>query len=216
MPHELTIEEIGELVVQFNEAVQRSLTAGFDVIEIHAAHGYLINEFLSPTSNARTDVYGGSFENRSRLLLEIVEGARLIMPQTMPLFVRISAVEWVPEGWSLQDSIRLAQLLAKAGADLIDCSSGGNAAHQQIQAGPGYQVPFSAAIRQEARVLTGAVGIITTGAQAEEILANEQADLIFLAREMLRNPHFPLLAAHELGYAIQWPNQYERAKPIKR
>lgn len=212
MPHELSIPEIQNLIETFKDAVERSLAAGFQLIEIHAAHGYLFHEFLSPISNRRKDQYGGSFENRARFLLEVIRATREIIPAGMPLFVRISAVEWVPEGWSIEDSISLAKKLKDAGVDVIDCSSGGNAWHQKIQAEPGYQVPFAAAIKKNADILTGAVGLITTAQQAEDILQNQQADLILLAREMLRQPYFPLHAARELQADVKWPNQYERAQ----
>jgi 2,4-dienoyl-CoA reductase-like NADH-dependent reductase (Old Yellow Enzyme family) len=192
------------------------MLAGFKVIEIHAAHGYLIHQFLSPLSNHRQDDYGGSWENRVRLLLEIVEAVRSAWPPVYPLFVRISATDWVEGGWTVEDSVRLATLLKSREVDVIDCSSGGLSPDQQIPAGPGYQVPFARAIRAAAGILTGAVGIITEPAQAEAILAEGGADLIFMARQLLRDPYFPLHAADELGYKeIHWPLQYERAKRIK-
>ena len=208
----MTIAEIKQCVIDFEKAAQRSLDAGFKVIEIHAAHGYLINEFLSPLSNKRTDEYGGSFENRIRLLLEIVDVTRKIIGNEILLFVRISATDWVDGGWALEDSIKLCTILKSSSVDLIDCSTGGNSRDQQIPVGPLYQVSFSEQIKKECSIATGAVGIITTAEEAESILKSEQADLIFLAREFLRNPYFPLNAAKALGDNIAWPNQYDRAK----
>jgi 2,4-dienoyl-CoA reductase-like NADH-dependent reductase (Old Yellow Enzyme family) len=197
---------------QFDAAARRAIQAGFRVVELHAAHGYLLHEFLSPLSNTRTDDYGGSFENRCRLLLEITERVRAIWPADWPLFVRISASDWTEGGWTADDSVALAQLLAARGVDLVDCSSGGNVPGARIPTGPGYQVPFAARVRREAGVPTGAVGLITEAEQAEAILESGEADLIFMAREFLRDPHFPLRAAHELGAEVPWPVQYERAK----
>lgn len=211
-PHALTIAEIKTIVQAFTDATKRSLAAGFKVIEVHAAHGYLINQFLSPTSNQRKDEYGGSFENRIRFLLEIIEAVQTEWPAELPVFVRISATEWVEGGWTIEDSVQLAGILKTKGIDVIDCSSGGNAAHAKITAGPGYQVPFAAAIKKQAQIPTSAVGIITQAQQAEAILQAGEADLIFIARESLRDPHFPLHAAKALGDDIDWPNQYVRAK----
>jgi 2,4-dienoyl-CoA reductase-like NADH-dependent reductase (Old Yellow Enzyme family) len=211
-PQELTTEGISNIVAAFAAAAARAQQAGFRVVEIHGAHGYLINEFLSPLSNTRTDSYGGSFENRIRFLLQIIDAVRAVWPQEYPLFLRISATDWADGGWTLEDSLRLAPIVKEKGVDLIDCSTGGNAATAKIPARPGYQVPFAAAVRQTG-IPTGAVGIIVTAAQAEEILARQEADLIFMARELLRNPYFPLHAAATLGYDdMQWPVQYERAK----
>ena len=212
VPKEMTIAEIKQCIIDFEKATQRSLDAGFKVIEIHAAHGYLINEFLSPISNKRTDEYGGSFENRIRLLLEIVDAIRKIIGNDMPLFVRISATDWVDGGWTLEDSIKLCTILKSADVDLIDCSTGGNSRDQKIPVGPLYQVAFSEQIKKESAISTGTVGMITTPEEAESILQNGQADLIFLAREFLRNPYFPLNAAKVLGEDIAWPKQYDRAK----
>ncbi len=212
LPHILTLAEIRQLVTRFGEAAKRSLKAGFKVVEIHAAHGYLINEFLSPLSNNRTDIYGGSFENRIRILLEVVEEVRRVWPAEYPLFVRFSATEWVDNGWTADDSVALAKILKDRDVDLIDCSSGGNIAGAAIPFSPGYQVPFAHQIKKEAGILTGAVGMITEPQQAEEILEKGQADLILMAREQLRDPYFPLRAAHELGRDIEWPLQYQRAK----
>jgi 2,4-dienoyl-CoA reductase-like NADH-dependent reductase (Old Yellow Enzyme family) len=200
------------LKTDFGNAVKRALEAGFKVIELHAAHGYLFNEFLSPLSNLRTDEYGGSFENRTRLLLEIATDTRKIMGETLPLFVRISATDWVAGGWTEDDSVQLSRILKEVGVDLIDCSSGGNSPEQKIPLVPMYQVPFAEKIKKETTLLTGAVGLITTATEAESILANGQADLIILARQLLRDPYFPLHAAKELGDDIAWPVQYDRAK----
>jgi 2,4-dienoyl-CoA reductase-like NADH-dependent reductase (Old Yellow Enzyme family) len=214
-PHELTIDEIKQIVTQFKEAALRALQAGFKVIEIHGAHGYLVNEFTSPLSNKRTDEYGGAFENRIRFLIEIIDAIRTVWPAEYPLFLRISSIDWVEEGWVIEDSIKLAEIVKKHGVDLMDCSSGGNVSGVKIPAKPNYQVPFAAEVRKTG-ILTGAVGIIVTPEQAEDILANHQADLIFIARELLRDPYFPLRAARELGYdEMPWPVQYERAKRKK-
>jgi 2,4-dienoyl-CoA reductase-like NADH-dependent reductase (Old Yellow Enzyme family) len=183
------------------------------VVEIHAAHGYLIHEFLSPLSNQRTDAYGGSFENRTRILREIVAAVRRSWPERAPVFVRISATEWVDGGWDIQQSIELARQVKELGVDLIDCSSGGNVAQAKIPVGPGYQTRFAEQIRRESGVMTGALGMITSAVQAEHILATGQADAVIIAREMLRDPYWPLRAARELGQAISWPVQYLRAGP---
>jgi len=216
-PQELDRAGIAQIRDSFRAAALRAGRAGFDVIEIHSAHGYLLHEFLSPISNHRGDEYGGSFENRTRLLLEIVDAVRGVWPRERPLFVRISSTDWVENGpdesWDLPQSIRLAALLRDHGVDLVDCSSGGNVATAAIPMGPGYQTPFSAAIRAEAGILTGAVGMITDPAQAATILRTGQADLIFLAREFLRDPYWPLHAAAALGAPASWPVQYLRAAP---
>jgi 2,4-dienoyl-CoA reductase-like NADH-dependent reductase (Old Yellow Enzyme family) len=212
VPHELDMDGIDRIVMAFADAAKRALQAGFKVLELHGAHGYLINAFLSPLSNKRTDEYGGSFENRMRFMMRIIEEVRAVWPVQYPLFLRISASDWVEGGWTVEDSQRLAPIVKAAGIDLIDCSSGGNSADTKIPAKPGYQVPFAAAVRQ-AGVPTGAVGIIVNAQQAEDILTNGQADLIFMAREFLRDPYFPLHAAMELGYEeMPWPVQYDRAK----
>jgi len=211
-PHELTLDEIEKIVDDFKQATLRSVEVGYDVIEIHAAHGYLIHEFLSPLSNQRNDNYGGSFENRSRFLLQIIKAVKEVWLNDKPLFVRISASDWAEGGWSIDDSIKLAVILKQTGVDVIDCSSGGAVKHQKITVGPGYQVPFSDRIRNEAKILTGAVGMIDNAKQAEEILTSGKADLILMAREFLRDPYFPLHAAKQLGDEIKWPIQYERAK----
>ena len=202
---------IERIISGYREAAVRAAEAGFRVVEIHAAHGYLLQEFLSPISNHRTDEYGGSFENRTRMLIMVTMAVREVWPEGNPLFVRISSTDWTEGGWSLEESIRLAYLLREAGADLIDCSSGGNVHNAKIPAAPGYQAPFAEAVRKTG-IMTGAVGLITSPKQAEEILREGQADLILLGRELLRNPYFPLQAARELGDETQWPNQYLRAR----
>ncbi|MET6998002.1 NADPH dehydrogenase NamA [Chitinophaga defluvii] len=213
MPLALTTEGIQQVITDFSKAAVRALQAGFKVLEIHAAHGYLIHEFLSPLSNQRTDEYGGSFENRIRLLLEITAAIRAVWPAQYPLFVRISATDWAAGGWSLEESIQLAAVLKDKEVDLIDCSSGGLVAHAKITVGPLYQVPFAEKIHQETGMRTGAVGMITTAKEAEEIIATGKADLVIMARELLRDPYFPLHAAHELGFeGMPWPDQYLRAK----
>ncbi len=214
-PLELSKEEINRIVEDFKSAAARALKAGFKVLEIHGAHGYLINEFLSPLSNHRTDEYGGSFDNRMKFLLEVTAAIRSVWPENYPLFLRISASDWSPEGWSVEDSVHLAKVVKEKGIDLIDCSSGGVIPAVKIPAAPGYQLPFAEAVRKGADIPTGAVGIIVSAEQAEAILAKGQADLIFMAREMLRDPYFPLRAARELDYDIKWPLQYERAKRKK-
>jgi 2,4-dienoyl-CoA reductase-like NADH-dependent reductase (Old Yellow Enzyme family) len=211
-PHELTKEEIKNVIGDFVKAAERAEKAGFDVVEVHAAHGYLLHQFYSPLSNRRNDGYGGSFENRVRLVLEITGAVRKAWPQGKPIFVRISASDWTEGGWTIEDSVRLAPLLKSAGADLIDCSSGGNVPNAKITAGPGYQVPFASQIKKQTGVPTAAVGLITEPEQAEKILENGDADLIMIARESLRDPNFPLRAAHELDEKISWPLQYERGK----
>jgi 2,4-dienoyl-CoA reductase-like NADH-dependent reductase (Old Yellow Enzyme family) len=211
-PTALTEEGIKKIITAFGEATERALAAGFKIIEIHAAHGYLLHEFLSPLSNHRVDSYGGSFENRCRLLSEVVDAVKSVWPEEFPLFVRISASEWSEGGWTVEDSIFLARLLKDKRIDLIDCSTGGNVAGATIPLQPGFQVPFAEQIRKQTGILTGAVGLITKSDQAETILSEGKADLIFLARELLRDPYFPLRAAHELNGDIQWPKQYERAR----
>ena len=213
MPQALSLDGIKNIVSAFAAAARRACVAGFDVIEIHAAHGYLIHEFLSPISNQRTDAYGGSFENRTRLLREIVDAVRGSWPEHAPLFVRISATDWIDGGWDIQQSVGLARQLKKLGADLIDCSSGGNLSHAKVPVAPGYQTQFAEQIRREANILTGAVGMITSPAQAEHILVTGQADAVVIAREFLRDPYWPLRAARELSQPISWPVQYLRAAP---
>ncbi|HKH62035.1 MAG TPA: NADPH dehydrogenase NamA [Flavitalea sp.] len=205
-------KDLQKLIHDFQAAAIRALKAGFKVVEIHAAHGYLINEFLSPISNHRSDEYGGSFDNRIRILLEIIRAVRVVWPVDYPLFVRISATDWVEGGWTIDDSVKLASILKGEHVDLIDCSSGGNSPFQKIQTGPLYQTSFADRIKKETGIMTGAVGLITTAGQAEQILREQQADVIVLARQMLRDPYFPLHAAKELNVDIRWPSQYDRAK----
>lgn len=212
VPTELSISEIKELVRKFGEAAHRAKVAGFKILELHGAHGYLIHEFLSPLSNRRKDEYGGSFENRIRFLKEIVTTVRNVWPSELPLFVRISATEYSEGGWTEQDSITLAKILKSLDVDLIDCSTGGNVHGVRITLKPMYQTEFAESIRREAGIKTGAVGLITTAQQAESIIAGERADLVFMARELLRDPYFPLHAAQELGEDADWPDQYLRAK----
>jgi len=212
-PRELTIDEISRIVDDFVAAAKRALAAGFRVIEVHGAHGYLIHEFLSPLVNSRTDAYGGSFENRTRFARQVVAAVRAAMPSDLPLFVRLSASDWAEGGWDLDQTVRLSRDLAALGVDLIDASSGGAVSTQQITLAPGYQVPFAERIRAEAGVATAAVGLITEPEQADAIVRAGQADLVFLARELLRDPYWPLHAATALGVEVTWPVQYERAKP---
>jgi len=213
LPRELDQAGIEAVVEAFRAAAGRAQRAGFDVVEIHAAHGYLLHEFLSPLSNQRTDKYGGSFENRARPLLEVTDAVRGEWPQELPLFVRISATDWVEGGWTLEESVALARMLKERGVDLIDCSSGGNVAAAKIPVAPGYQVAFAERIRQEAGIATAAVGMITEPLQADGIVANCQADLVLLAREMLRDPYFAVHAAAALNEPASWPEQYLRAAP---
>ncbi|MBA3233206.1 MAG: NADH:flavin oxidoreductase/NADH oxidase [Propionibacteriales bacterium] len=211
-PHALTVDEIGSVVDTFRQAAQRSLDAGFEVAEIHAAHGYLLHAFLSPLSNVRDDEYGGSFDNRIRLLLEVVDAVRGVWPDELPLFVRLSSTDWVDGGWDGDDTVALAKHLGEHGVDLVDCSSGGAVPGAAIPTGPGYQVPFASRVRNESGIPAGAVGMITEPTQAEEIVASEDADVVLLARALLRDPHWPLRAAHELGAEVRWPPQYSRAR----
>ncbi|HCU53211.1 MAG TPA: oxidoreductase, partial [Gammaproteobacteria bacterium] len=213
VPHALTTTEIDVLVTAFADAARRARVAGFDVVELHCAHGYLLHEFLSPLTNRRTDQYGGSLDNRMRLPLEVVRTIRQIWPAHLPVFVRLSASDWVDGGWDLPQSIEFSKQLKLLGVDLVDCSSGGLTADAKIPAAPGYQVPFAADIRRDAGIATGAVGLITEAHQAEAIVANGQADTVLLARAMLRDPYWPLHAASTLGVDVPWPNQYLRAKP---
>lgn len=212
-PHALSLDGIARVIASFRAAAIRALAAGFQVVELHAAHGYLLHEFLSPLANARTDQYGGSFENRTRLLLEVTDAVRVVWPDALPIMVRISATDWADGGWTIEESVQLAARLKARGVDLIDCSSGGLAAHQQLTIGPGYQVPFARRIRQESSVATAAVGLITEATHAEQIVASGDADMVFLARELLRNPRWPLHAAHQLGATCAWPAPYLRARP---
>ena len=212
-PAALDEKAITTLTAAFRTAAARALDTGFDVAEIHAAHGYLIHEFLSPLSNTRTDAYGGGFDNRVRLCLEVVDAVRAVWPERQPVFVRISATDWTEGGWDIEQSVELARRLRDRGVDLIDCSSGGNVATATIPLGPGYQVPFSERIRREVGIPTGAVGLITDPKQADEIVSSGQADCVLLARELLRDPYWPLRAARELGRDMDWPAQYLRAAP---
>lgn len=213
IPEALSEAQIARLTHAFVEAAQRSLAAGFQIVEIHAAHGYLLHEFLSPLSNHRTDRYGGSFENRIRALCEVAEAVRAVWPEHYPLFVRISATDWVEGGWDIEQSIALARSLAPLGVDLIDVSSGGVISGAKIPVGPGYQTRLAERIRREADILTSAVGMITSPQQADHILRTGQADLVMLARELLRDPHWPLHASVALKQSAPWPLQYQRAKP---
>ena len=213
LPHAMTEAEIAGVVEAFTVAARRALAAGFRVIEVHAAHGYLFHEFLSPLSNTRTDRYGGSFENRTRVVRDVAASIRGVWPESHPLFVRISATDWSEGGWDLPQSIELARSLKECGVDLIDASSGGNLATARIPLAPGYQVPFAEAIRREAGIATGAVGLITEASQADEVIRSGKADLVLLARELLRDPYWPLRAARELGHVMSWPAQYLRAAP---
>jgi 2,4-dienoyl-CoA reductase-like NADH-dependent reductase (Old Yellow Enzyme family) len=213
VPRPMTTADIAEIVDAFRRAAFRARRIGFDVAEVHAAHGYLIHEFLSPLSNTRTDEYGGSFENRIRLCLDVVSAVRAVWPEDLPVFVRISATDWADGGWDVDQSIELARRLVGLGVDLIDCSSGGNVSHAKVPVGPGYQVPFAERIKHAAAVATGAVGLITDPAEADAVIRSEQADLVLLAREMLRDPYWPLRAARELGHETSWPAQYLRAAP---
>jgi 2,4-dienoyl-CoA reductase-like NADH-dependent reductase (Old Yellow Enzyme family) len=211
VPVALSVDEIHRITGDFQRAARRALAAGFRVIELHGAHGYLLHEFLSPLSNKRTDEYGGSFENRVRLTLETVDAVRSVWPDELPLLFRVSSTDWVEGGWDIEQSIELAHLLKQRGVDLVDCSSGGNVSRATIPVGPGYQVEFAERIRREAGIATGAVGLITDPRHAEEIVASGRADVVILARELLRDPYWPLRAAKVLGASIAWPNQYLRA-----
>lgn len=213
LPHELTVPEIAEIAGSFARAAARALEAGFAVAEIHGAHGYLIHEFLSPLSNVRTDAYGGTFENRTRLAREVASAVRTVWPERFPLFFRISATDWVEGGWDIDQSVALARDLAPLGVDVIDCSSGGTVPNAKIPTGPGYQVPFAERIRREAKIATAAVGMITEAAQADEIIRSGKADLVLLARAFLRDSYWALHAAQQLGADPAWPRQYERARP---
>jgi len=211
-PRALTENEISELVKAFGAAAKRAVITGFDLVEIHAAHGYLIHQFLSPLSNTREDEYGGSFENRIRFLLEIIDEVRTAIPDSMPLFLRISASDWLEGGWTIDDSVALAKIVKIRGVDLIDVSSGGTSSGAPVPVGPGYQVPFADQIRNQADIPTAAVGLITEPEQAEEIVSSGKADAVMMAREFLRNPRWPLFAAQKLGCEINWPVQLLRGK----
>jgi 2,4-dienoyl-CoA reductase-like NADH-dependent reductase (Old Yellow Enzyme family) len=214
-PRALTINEIKELTDKFAQAATRAVKVGFDVIEIHAAHGYLFHQFFSPLMNNRTDEYGGSYENRTRFLLEATKAIRAAIPTTTPLFVRLSASDWTEGGWDINDSVKLSTQLKELGVDLIDTSSGGAIHNAKIDAKPSFQVPFATSIRKESNILTAAVGLITEPEQAEAIIAEGRADAVFLARAMLRNPRWALNAAEKLGVIIQWPHSLDRARTLK-
>jgi 2,4-dienoyl-CoA reductase-like NADH-dependent reductase (Old Yellow Enzyme family) len=211
VPKELTVEELDQVIKDFEIAAHRALAAGFQIVEIHAAHGYLLHQFLSPLSNHRADSYGGSFQNRIRLLIRVTQAVREIWPESYPLFVRISATDWVEGGWDLEQSIELSRRFKGIGVDLVDVSSGGAVPYAKIPVGPGYQVEFAEAIRTEVGIATGAVGMITDPAQADTILSSEQADMVFLAREVLRDPYWPRRAAKALNAELKPPPQYARA-----
>jgi 2,4-dienoyl-CoA reductase-like NADH-dependent reductase (Old Yellow Enzyme family) len=211
-PRELTVPEIGGIVAAFRLATERAVAAGFDLVEIHAAHGYLLHQFLSPLSNRRTDEYGGSLENRARLSLAVVDVVREVLPESRPILVRLSCTDWVAGGLTIEEQVQVARWLKAHGADVVDCSSGGGTPAAP-PTGPGYQVPFAERIRREAGIATMAVGLITTPETAEEIVRNGRADLVAMGRELLRSPYWPLQAARTLGDDIVWPKQYQRAKP---
>ncbi|MGW4504104.1 NADH:flavin oxidoreductase/NADH oxidase [Streptomyces sp. NPDC004436] len=212
VPHELTVGQIHEITGQFAAAARRSLAAGYEVVEIHGAHGYLIGEFLSPHSNRRTDSYGGSFENRTRFALEVVDAVRAVWPEELPLFFRISATDWLQEdGWTADETVRLARTLQEHGVDLLDVSTGGLAPGVTIPVEPGYQVPFAARVKAETTLPVAAVGLITEPRQAEKILADGEADAVLLGRELLRDPYFARRAAVELGGQPRTPEQYHRS-----
>jgi 2,4-dienoyl-CoA reductase-like NADH-dependent reductase (Old Yellow Enzyme family) len=213
-PNALTEAGLDEVVTAFAQAARRARNAGFQVVEVHAAHGYLLHSFLSPLSNHRSDAYGGSFDNRIKPLLKVVRAVRSVWDDALPVLVRISASDWDPNGWTPEDSVALAQRLKAEGVDLVDCSSGGIAPHIQIPVKPGYQVPFAGRVRKEAGMPTAAVGLLTDAHQVEEVLQTGQADLVFLARAMLRNPYWALYAAHVLRHELPWPVQYARAVPL--
>jgi len=211
-PEPLDGQELQEIVDDFAKAAERALRAGFQVVEIHGAHGYLLHSFLSPLSNQRTDEYGGSFPNRTRLLREVVEGVRVVWPQELPLLLRISCTDWMEGGWGPEDSVTLARMVKPLGVDLVDCSSGGNHPSAAPPVGPGFQVPFAERIRREADIPTGAVGLITDPVQADQVVRTGQADLVLLGRQLLREPAWPLRAARALGQEVAWPVQYLRGK----
>nr|WP_315197988.1 NADH:flavin oxidoreductase/NADH oxidase [uncultured Flavobacterium sp.] len=212
VPTALDIAGIQKVISDFKSATRRAVIAGYQVMEIHGAHGYLLHQFLSPLTNTRTDEYGGSFENRIRLLLEVLQAVQSEWSKELPLLVRISATDWADGGWNVEESVQLSKILKEKGVDLIDVSSGGLVSHQQIPLGPNYQVHFAEKIKKETGILTGAVGLITTSQQAEAIVAEGKSDLVLFARESLRNPNLGLTFAQELGVDVQWPKQYDRAK----
>ena len=212
LPVALDKNGIEKVIIDFTEAAKRAVVVGFKVVEIHAAHGYLLHQFLSPLSNYRSDEYGGNFENRIRLLTKVVENVRLVIPEDVLLFVRISATDWAEGGWNENEAVELSKVLKSKGVDLVDVSTGGLVPYAKIPVKPGFQVRFAEKVKKEADILTSAVGLITSSEQAEEILQNDQADLILMGRELLRNPYFPLYAAKELNVTIDWPTQYLRSK----
>lgn len=212
-PAALEVKEIQQIVDAFAAGARRALAAGFQFLEIHAAHGYLLHEFLSPLSNLRTDRYGGTFVGRTRILRDVVKAVRQVWPESLPLAVRISATDWIDGGWDLEQSVELSRMLGTLGVDLIDCSSGGLVPNLSIPVGPGYQTAFAARIRAETGMMTAAVGLITTPEQADHVIRTGQADLVLLGRELLRDPYWPLRAAHRLGHEGPWPVQYLRARP---
>ena len=214
VPGEMTAADMDRVVAKFTSAAERSLTAGFKVLELHMAHGYLMHQFLSPISNLRKDRWGGALEKRQSFPLRVTAAVRKVWPENLPLFVRISCTDWVENGWDLSQSIYFSGRLKDLGVDCIDCSSGGTVPDARIPAGPGFQAVFSAAVRKAVGVETGAVGLITAPAQAEQVLVTGQADAVLLGREFLRSPYWPLLAAAELGVDLEWPDQYKRAKPV--
>ena len=211
-PVEMARADIERAIGDFHRGAERALAAGFQVVELHGAHGYLLHEFLSPISNTRTDEYGGSFENRCRFVLQVVDAVRDVWPGHLPLFMRLSATDYTDGGWDIEQTVELSRILGTHGVDLVDASSGGNVAGATIPVGPGYQVQFAERIRRDAGVATGAVGLITDPHQADEIIRSGKADLVILARQLLRDPHWPLHAASVLGANVAWPPQYERAK----
>ena len=212
-PREMTEADMERVVAEFAAAAERSLSAGFKVLELHMAHGYLMHQFLSPISNHRKDRWGGALENRQSFPLRVTKAVRKVWPENLPLFVRISCTDWVENGWDLSQSIDFSRRIKALGVDFIDCSSGGTVPDARIPAGPGFQAVFSAAIRKAVGIETGAVGLITAPAQAEQLLVTEQADAVLLGREFLRSPYWPMIAAAELGVDMEWPDQYKRAKP---
>jgi len=213
VPRALDAPEIAAIVDAFRDAARRALDAGFDIVEVHAAHGYLLHEFCSPLVNTRTDEYGGSYDNRVRLCLEVVDAVRGVWPGRLPVFVRISATDWKEGGWDIEQAVELSRRLRDHGVDLVDCSSGGAVHDARVALGPGYQVPFAERIRLDARIATGAVGLITEAAQADGIIRDGRADCVLIARELLRDPYWPLHAAQQLGHGVPWPPQYLRAAP---
>jgi 2,4-dienoyl-CoA reductase-like NADH-dependent reductase (Old Yellow Enzyme family) len=212
-PRELDVAGINHVVSQFVASARRAIDAGFKTIEIHAAHGYLLHQFLSPLSNRRTDSYGGSFENRTRLVREVITAVRAVWPERLPLLIRLSATDWVDGGWSVDETIELCRSLKLLGVDLVDVSTAGLVPTAIIPAGPGFQTEFAARIRHEAAIPTAAVGLITSPAQADHIIRNGQADMVLIGREMLRNPYWPMSAAQTLGHNVSWPHQYLRSAP---